>query len=277
MEILLKFFESYFYLWVFISSFGTVVAVIFGLITYFRYRKEKQQKIQAQINAIIDEIYHNLNLAIFWYGDMAQKEIKCIVSELDKLDQTKRYPNPTDETGDPLMHRLFLSAYDSYDPSNFFNIAIDKRILFPLRNDAIIQSMAAGSAAVTLSKRIFLNLGHLDYSIRRFNLHIDIWNSLNKVKILDSKLVEHLKKVKTEYYLWLHFRLLFTFVDILRTYPSKHIYDKDTLSKYEKLAGSFWNKSQSPIERLYFKIGRGKKSQICLRLISIVKRKFNKS
>ncbi len=105
---------------------------------------------------------------------------------------------------------------------------------------AISQAMATG-AAVILNTRIFLNLKHLDYSIGRMNVKTDGWNSLKKETMDDKTIQDYLTGYKQEYFIWVHFRLLFTLIDILRTYPSKYIYDQDTLNEYKKLAGSAWN------------------------------------
>ena len=68
---------------------------------------------------------------------------------------------------------------------------------------------------------------------------IDRWNLLNK-NVSDSRIVSELENIKKEYFIWLHFRLLFNFIDILGSYPSNKIYNQDTLNRYKKLAGSVW-------------------------------------
>ena len=94
--------------WTFIGGIGTVCAILYA---YRRYRKDYERREKAQINAIIDEIYSNLGLARFAAKERTEKEIKLIISELDKLTQTSKYPNPDEKKYRHFEHRLF-SAYD---------------------------------------------------------------------------------------------------------------------------------------------------------------------
>jgi len=221
--------------WTFVGGVGTICVILY---TYRRYQKNQEEKEKAQINAIIDEICANFGLSRFMPKIRTEKEIKLIISELNNLSKTDKYPNPDEKKDKPLEHRLF-SAYDNYDTRSFFNVTPERGNFFLLKNMAISQAMASGTGIILLP-RIFLNLKHLDYSIRRLNIKTDQWNSLNK-KLMDNKTIkDFLKEYKREYFIWVHFRLLFTLIDILRTYDSKKIYDQDILNRYRKLAGSSW-------------------------------------
>ena len=220
--------------WNFFAGFGTIVAIF---ITYTLYRTNEKTKEKAKFKAIIDEIYANLNIGSMYYTSINKDEIQLIISELNKLTQIQRYPNPTDADGNPFEHDLF-SVYEGYDQNYFFEMAFNIKDFFSFKNVAISQAMATEEALI-LSKRIFLNLGHLDYSIKRMNMMIERWNSVNKSTTRETiqRLLENLKR---EYFVWLHFRMVFTLIDILRTYPSEKIYDQDTLKKYKDLAGTLW-------------------------------------
>jgi len=222
--------------WTFFGGIGTIFAIF---LAYYLYRKDIARKETAQINAIIDEIFSNIKLAFFAQKERKEKEIKYIIYEINKLTMTSKYPNPDEKKDSPFEHRLFSGCYDNYDPKKFFEVKIVRDDFFHFNNMAISQAMATGTASL-LSSRIFLNLKHLDYSIKRLNIKIIEWNSLKK-ETLDQKTIQsYLQECKKEYFVWLHFRLIFTLVDILRTYPSKYIYDQNILNEYKKLAGSTW-------------------------------------
>jgi hypothetical protein len=191
--------------WNIMSGLGTIVAIIFILFTYRRYREEKITKEVAQVNTIIDEIYHNLNLAEIFFPKYGEPNINLIISELDNLSEVDRYPNPTDAIPPSAdNHRLF-SIYNEYNKDVFFNwdlpIFLDKFILF--KSNAITHAMATGNAAVLLSKRIFLNLGHLEYSLRRINNLYEEWNQRSRINEDVTVLKTRLTNIKKEYFLWL--------------------------------------------------------------------------
>jgi hypothetical protein len=178
--------------WSFFAGVGTIGAIF---ITYFLYRTNQNQKEKAKINAIIDEIYHNLNIASMYYGSIENEEIQLIISVLNNLSDSQRYPNPTDAEINPYDHEFF-DIYDGYDKHTFFQMGLTKQNFIPFKNLAITQAMATGEALI-LSKRIFLNLGHLNYSLVRLKLVIDRWNASNK-NVSDSRIASELENRKRE-------------------------------------------------------------------------------
>ena len=80
--------------WSFFGGFGTIVAIS---IAYLHYNKTKKENEAAQLNAIVDEIYHNLNLSYTFSGKTTEGEVKFICSKLNNLSETERYPIPNDD------------------------------------------------------------------------------------------------------------------------------------------------------------------------------------
>lgn len=217
--------------WNFFSGAGTILALIALLLSIWKFKKDIRQKEIAQYNILIDELYHNLNLSSMFSPKLTTKSVEQLIGELNTLSLTERYPNPTDNfvNNADYTHRLF----SIFDQNELKSTGMSEGKYIKFHNSAITEAMATGSAAILSNKRIFLNLGHLNYSINRMNSQYEYYNSLIEPHDIYT--------VKKEYLEWLHFRLLFTFIDLLRSIPEKHVYDKNTLRHYKEIAGNIWN------------------------------------
>ena len=216
--------------WNFFAGFGTIITII---TTYVLYLSNQKSKENAQINAIISEIRHNLAISRTFSYEPNDIEVQKIINELKLLKEYSKYPNLDDRKKDTFNHELFKAS----GGFKSFEISTRYQYIFYFKNEAIEQALSTGKALV-LSKRIFLNLGHLDYSIQRVNLVIQRWNS-REDRLAEASLILF-QRMQKEYFIWLHFRLQFTLIDILRTYPERKIWDKDLLNIYKNLAGPFW-------------------------------------
>ena len=224
--------------WNFFSGTGTIAAIA---ITYSLFTKRQREKEIAQINSIIDEIYHNTVVGGIFTEGTSEEEVKMIISELNNLTDIEKYPNPDDKKDGPFEHGLF-SIFKNFDPKDrkkFLPKNAPRENIFPLKDSAISLALSTGTAVI-LSKRIYLNLSHLHYSIKRLNILIEDWNIRKKSSLSDETLFSLYGRIKGEYFIWLHFRLLFSLIDILRSYPPQKIYNQNLYRHYRRLARSEW-------------------------------------
>lgn len=175
--------------------------------------------------------------AFFTTSEMPSEiEVQTIISNLDRLSDIEKYPNP-DEVPTPFQHPLF-QVFENFDHTTFFNSSSPGR-LSAYKTNAIANALSTGTA-ILLKPRIFINLGHLEFSINRIMDHIDHYNTSRGSGDLSAELPLFIRGIKREYYIWLHFRLYFTLIDILRTYPLEKIYYKEMYDSYKELAGDSW-------------------------------------
>jgi hypothetical protein len=198
-------------------SFTTIVSVFLFLLQWLIVNK--REKI-SYINVLIEELHHNLNIAGQYYYSYDEKEtFKSIYNKLKSLNKYSIYPNPTDQNVTGFCFRNLVVKNALTNPPS---------TIIKLKNKCISSLVTNGSFFSHFSnKRIFINVGHLDYSIDRYNKLVDDYNN-NKIKI---------SILQDEYFSWVHYRLLFLLTDIVTDICKNDVIDKkyyDKILKYIK-------------------------------------------
>ncbi len=155
------------------------------------------------------------------YKKVAENELLGVfLKEIDKMDKNKIYPNPTDSTErrDQLLELIT------------YNNKIVNADLMPLRSNFIDNAISSQNIFALSNNRIFLNLGHLSYSIKRHNFYVNHFNS-DPNPIPDAN---EFKTIQKEYALWLHFRLHFMLADLIINTNSKYFIDKEYVRNIKK-------------------------------------------
>ena len=201
--------------------FVALVTVLSILTAYFQWQFELNFKRKSDINGLLEELKHNVNII----GDLfvifnARDFYPFIFKEIGKMGNNKIYPNPTDS----IERREQLFKFISYS-----NKIIDSDLM-PLRSNFIDYAISSQNIFALSNNRIFLNLGHLSYSIRRHNFYVNNFNSdPNPIPNQNE-----FKIIQKEYALWLHFRLHFMLADLILNTKSKYFIDKEYVENIKK-------------------------------------------
>lgn len=201
--------------------FVALVTVLSILAAYFQWQFELNFKRKSDINGLLEELRHNVNIV----GDLfvtfnTQEFYQFIFKEINKMDNNKIYPNPTDST----ERRDQLFKLISY------NKKIVNSDIMPLRSNFIDNAISSQNIFALSNNRIFLNLGHLSYSIRRHNIYVNYYNSDPR----PTPNEDEFKIIQKEYAMWLHFRLHFMLADLVMNTNSKYFIDKEYVQNIKK-------------------------------------------
>jgi hypothetical protein len=207
----------------------TVIAIIAVLITILLLYKTKVQNQRALINSVFEEIRHNLNMTDKLHPPIDNDTIIFILKELRNINKDCYYPNPTDgaDTAERLLSPYKHTINENFNETSYFMI---------LRQDTIVNALSSGQILNLAKERLFLNLGHALYSIRRYNSIVEIANSdIKQSKNHGTPMEGDRWKIKHEYFYWLHFRLLFLMIDMSVTVKSCLFADKKFIKKIKNL------------------------------------------
>lgn len=205
--------------WVFnlnkVKLYLSMIPIFTLIIAYITWVYNKYYQRVADINGLIEELRHNINLCDSANWQISNKSgfYKQVYIELKHLKYYEIYPCDT-------LSRTALLPFIKPIP----------RVTAPfikLRNDFITSAISSKSYYHLSQHRIFLNLGHLNYSILRHNLNIDVHNASHNEKAFDL--------LQTEYLYWLHCRLHFMLVDLITSVDKREIIDNnylDTMTAY---------------------------------------------
>lgn len=199
----------------FVTLGGIFIAISQWMYSIFIRRK-------TDLNGLLEEIHHNFNIAgtlfLIYDDDIYWAKIFNILNNQDELI----YPNPDN------------SYFDNKYFSDCLEYSKRKKIPSGLINltDSFIKSAITSDNIFSLSRRrIYLNLGHLNYSISRYNLIIKNYNQV--ISNLPVKSYAF-SKIQQEYYVWVNFRLSFMLVDLIMNTPEKYFIDKKYVRKIKK-------------------------------------------
>lgn len=201
--------------------FVSLVTILSILAAYFQWQFELNFKRKSDINGLLEELRHNVNIAGDLFVTFNSKEFyQFIFQEIDKMDKNKIYPNPTDSTErrDQLLKLIT------------FNKKMVNNDLMPLRSNFIDNAISSQNIFALSNNRIFLNLGHLSYSIKRHNFYVNHFNA-DPNPIPDEN---EFRIIQNEYALWLHFRLHFMLADLIINTNSSFFIDKEYVKNIEK-------------------------------------------
>ena len=219
--------------------FVALVTVLSVLVAYSQWQFELKFKRKSDINGLLEELRHNVNIIGGLFVNDNAEELRhnvniidglfvnykardfypFIFKEIDKMGNNKIYPNPSDSPD--IKEQL-------YKVISFSNMPVVSNLM-PLRSNFIDNAISSKNIFALSNNRIFLNLGHLSYSIRRHNIYINNFNS-------DPNQKEY-ENVKEQYALWLHFRLHFMLADLILNTKNKDFIDKEyvnNIKKYKK-------------------------------------------
>jgi hypothetical protein len=186
------------------------------------------------VNGLLEEIRHNIDLVDFL--EITEEKTNKLHREIAKSLQdmgTVVYPLPFDsEKWKSLLNNDFFIQQIELPPINKLSTIHNMRTIF-LEN-AITQSLS------TIRERIFLNLGHLYYSLTRYNDTVNIYNN-HLFKLLDYYVVDNeesrkkmmlaigsdWKELQIDYSQWLHLRLHFTLIDLIISYDPSDFVDRE--------------------------------------------------
>ncbi len=197
------------------TSLITIASFIFF---YWQWQGAELDQRIAHINGLYEELSHNLRLTDEFLEIIEQKDFYSKLNkEISKMKTELKYPSPCDlskskhDDLEKLVKRKCKSNSRGYYfklRNEFITSAISSKIYFSLKTD----------------QRIFINIGHLNYSIMRFNSCIDRFNN-KKMKF---------KELQNEYFEWVHFRLYFLLIDLI-SYAGENIIDKQSVKEIKGL------------------------------------------
>lgn len=207
------------YLNLFISLF-TVIGILFGFYQWYESDKERDK---ANINALLEEIRHNLNRTEGGFIKKIDDEIKKeeFYREIHRILKNKKilkYPNPDDKNNEfECFYKKFKPEKNNFDRIRFINTTVGY----------ISQACSSENVFSLKNHRIYINLGHLNFSLERYNLLLNDYN----VNVNESKF----DRMYDEYVTWVYFRLNFMLIDLIYNYEAKMFIDKDFVSRIKKL------------------------------------------
>lgn len=194
-------------------SFLTIGGIVLA-ISQWMYNISVRQK--TDLNGLLEEIHHNFNiLGNFFLRYENESLFFAKIYQILPKQNGLVYPNPDN----PNFNKEFFK--DCIQMQNSFPILPHK--IFYLRKSFIEKAITSDNIFSLTKHRVFINLGHLYYSISRHNLNIEKYNSIND----NERKVKYLKNIRDEYYTWLHFRLSFILVDLIMNTNEKHFIDKE--------------------------------------------------
>ncbi len=199
-----------------LSLYVSIITILSLLVVLIQWQKVDRRQRLSDINGLIEESKHNINiLGNLFIECNYDKMYKAMNVELDKMDAIAIYPNPTDSDGRNFEYMRYIQK----------NECMRRCTIVPLRDQFINTIISSRQIFDIKPQRIFLNIGHLKYSIDRHNRNITEYN-----KLIDKQ--EELWRIafsdiQEEYINWLHFRLHYLLIDILKNVSKNDIIDKN--------------------------------------------------
>ena len=200
-----------------VTLFLSLITLSTLFLVFYQWRKDNKAQKLTDINLLFEELRHNINILNSIFVTYDRKIFySFIANQLLTLAPRGIYPNPTDSDEQKKNLFNYVKRTDNFKKSN--NI-------FSPRNNYIQNAITSKNIFNLNNQRIFLNLGHLDYSIKRHNYNIEQYNQLtgndksNKYEV-----------IQFEYIMWLHFRLHFMFVDLIINTPKSYFVDRDFIN-----------------------------------------------
>ncbi|MCJ7542629.1 MAG: hypothetical protein MUO88_23515 [Desulfobacterales bacterium] len=191
------------------------------MIAYSQWLYEINFQRKSDINGLLEELRHNVNIMGDLFVNYNPDEFyPALFNEIERMGENKIYPNPSDSK--EREGQLFKLI-------SFINVKVNFGLM-PLRNNFIENAISSKNIFSLSNNRIFLNLGHLHYSINRHNYYIKNFNS-------DPNPEPNQKEfgmIKEEYARWLHFRLHFMLADLILNTKTDDFIDKEYINRIKK-------------------------------------------
>jgi len=215
-----------------IASITTVIALGIALWQYCAVRSVQKK---AFLNAIFDEIKHNLNIRrSLFFNIESNVEYSKLNKLMDDLPMNAAYDNPTDSQ----KKKFELYKMLNIDPSNDLLPYATKYL--PINNNSIKTALSSGLAHRLLPDRIILNLGHLNYAIDRNRIRLESFNDLlDKMNIPPSGTMVPTMGFLSDYLDWVHFRTYFVLIDMVYSFKRREFVDK---SEYDRIKSLYEKK-----------------------------------
>ena len=213
-------------------TIGTIIALAaLAFVIYFEYRRDVNAK-KAVINSLFEEILTNIKLSDIFIraDDRFVQRIAKVLEKYYKENGAPRvkwtYPNPTDLFED-IKHKPKESIFLGLERliSNI-KLPPDKNetYFFKYQFFSLENSLSSGTIWNYAGDRISLNLRDLYYSLKRIDKAKADYLE-NRIAIptgIDFKIFEKIglnisqpfDKLIYQYWLWLHFRLWFSYIDL---------------------------------------------------------------
>lgn len=200
------------------TSFLTIGGIIIA-ITQWMYNISVRRG--TDLNGLLEEIHHNFNIS----GDLflQYRNEALFFAKIHRLLQMQAelvYPNPDNVKFDNQYFNDCFHISNSPLPTG----------IIKLRNSFVNHSITSDNIFSLTKQRIYINLGHLGYSVSRHNLNIDRFNSIRN-RLHKTQLLVIVRK---EYYTWVHFRLAFMLVDLVMNSKEKYFIDKEYVRRIKK-------------------------------------------
>jgi len=203
-------------------SFATVGSIF---LAYKQWRQELEFQKKTDINGLFEELRHNINIINETYLSFDKKVFfKSLSKQLDMMGDKKIYTNPTDSK--ELQNKMWDEFIKKEMPKTRWKLRY-----MPLRDTYIQKAVSSKNIFSLSNNRIFLNLGHLYFSITRYNFNIATFNSIEIEK--DGR--EFFNHMRNEYVLWLHFRLFFMYIDLIKNTPTSYFVDDQEIENIKNL------------------------------------------
>jgi hypothetical protein len=208
-----------------LSSIVTLIALIWAIVSW-RLNIKRSKK--AMINALFEEIRHNLVIVqSVFVNEPTTDELNYLHKRLNESGKKAIYPNPTDskEAQEVMIDGRYFKRYPDLKENAY---------LVEMRMNSLQDIVARGDAVHLLDKRLFLNIHHLFYSIGRYNVFVHRFNAKVEKKVSGEEVNMNLvfDHGRGDYMMWLHYRLWFTLLDLIKSVPSNMIIDTEFVNKY---------------------------------------------
>jgi len=194
-----------------ISIYVSIVTVLALLVALVQWKQNEDSMRKATINGLLEELRHNINMASYDFIRFDRSTFFRFIKErLRKLGPMSVYPNPTDDGEDTkdLFSQILLVEIDT-------NASVTK--FLPLKSDFVATIANSMTFFKLKNKRLFLNLGHLEFSFRRYRTFLE-----------DSRFntIQNYKNIRNEYLYWVHYRMYFFLVDLVQSVDIVDVVDK---------------------------------------------------
>ena len=210
-----------------------------------RYGKKPKnilEKIKNKLNKFL-EVFRRNGVKDTLLND-SKEFVRKIESWSEYYESDKIYLNPSEDPTMPTIGKEATIFFKYFIPNRLQNIEPGE-IIIDYQTCAIEQAISSGKIWTLIGKRPAKNLGHLYYSYRRMDLH--------KKRYAESKLPSNWHKewchalglnkqmphhqLIYEYWMWVHFRLWFLYLDLLLSSKKKlvhHYYLNNLKSMFEE-------------------------------------------
>ena len=226
-----------------------IIALFFA---YWQWRRKVFFDMKALFNSLLEEFHHNLNLRDGGFSrKLTADEIKEVYKLMDdKLSQGDiHYPNPTD-IKNPSLHPFMEMAVTN----KIFNAGYKSPGYMKLQSNAIETSLVSGLAVNYLPKRLYLNLGHIFFSIIRHNALIDDLDSISEyyyssMQSQNKRWEDQHVHMVMDFMLWTYYRNYCILLDLVDTVPKWLFVDEKFVQEMLDKGGR--TGPDKKVERLY--------------------------